>query len=116
MDAALDPTTADYTGEANSTLLNAVYIRLMTPLGTYWANPAMGSRLHELQREKDVARVSRLATHYTRTALQVLIDDGRARSIDVRTEQPRDGRMLLHVEVTEADERVTLFSTHIEVA
>nr|MDN1656773.1 hypothetical protein [Escherichia coli] len=34
---------------------NAVYLRLATPLGSYWADALLGSRLHELKREKDVS-------------------------------------------------------------
>ena len=60
-DAELDPTTCDYTGSQLSHLGNAVYVRLMTPLGSWWADPALGSRLHELQRSKDLARVRILA-------------------------------------------------------
>ncbi|GAB7214758.1 hypothetical protein OS42_13690 [Dickeya oryzae] len=52
MDNLLNPTTGDYTGTATDTLANAVYIRLMTPLGSYWAVPSLGSKLHLLTREK----------------------------------------------------------------
>ena len=34
MDALLDPHTASYTGSRTSTLANAVYLRLATPLGS----------------------------------------------------------------------------------
>ncbi len=71
----------------------------MTPLGSYWADPALGSRLHELRREKDKARVGNLAVQYAQKALQGLIDGGRATSIDVTAEQRHDGRLRLLIEV-----------------
>ena len=40
MDAFLDPSSGDYTGERIATLANAVYLRLMTPLGGWWADPS----------------------------------------------------------------------------
>ena len=64
MDAGINPTTGDLTGQRINTLANAVYIRLMTPLGSWWADPTLGSRLHELRREKDRPRVGILAKQY----------------------------------------------------
>lgn len=89
MDTWIDPATGDYTGARISRLENAVYLRLMTPLGSWWADTSLGSRLHELAREKDVPRIA-------------LLDDGRARAVEVSAEQPHDGRCLLHVVVTDA--------------
>lgn len=84
MDAGIDPATRDLTGERIATLQNAVYLRLMTPLGSWWADPSVGSLLYTLQREKDLPRVARQAEAYAREALQPLLDDGRARSITVQ--------------------------------
>ncbi|WP_242671874.1 phage GP46 family protein [Stutzerimonas kirkiae] len=39
---------------------------------------SLGSRLHELQRCKDLARIGKLAQQYAEQALQPLLDDGRA--------------------------------------
>ena len=83
-------------------LLNACYIRLTTPLGSYWGDISLGSRLHELQREKDVARVSKLARQYAQQALQPILDDGRASQININTEQPGNGRLILLIEVVDA--------------
>lgn len=99
MDAGIDPTTGDLTGQRISTLANAVYLRLITPLGSYWADPLLGSRLHELRREKDKARVGTLTVQYAQQALQGLIDDGRATSVDVSAEQKHDGWLRLLIEV-----------------
>lgn len=112
-DALISPVTADYV-LTNGTpardpaggLGNAVYLRLMTPLGSYWADATLGSRLHEIQREKDLARVEILARQYAQLALAPLLADGRARSIDIATERTKlsagGSRLNLLIEVTDA--------------
>lgn len=116
MDAELNPSTGDYTGERIDHLGNAVYLRLMTPRGSWWADPELGSRLHELTREKDLPWVRGLAERYSRQALQNLLDDGRARSVDVTADTPHNGRCLLHIEVTDASGRRRTFSHQTRVA
>lgn len=114
-DALIDPVLRDYTlvggmpqRDPAAGLANAVYLRLTTPLGSYWADPSLGSRLHELQREKDKTRVALLARQYAEQALEPLIADGRASDIDVSTEQPGNGWLRLLIEVTAATgERLT---------
>lgn len=64
MDPHIDPSTADYSGERITSLANAVYLRLMTPLGSWWADPTLGSRLHELERELDLSYARMLARQY----------------------------------------------------
>lgn len=102
MEMLIDPTTGDYTGETTDSLANAVYLRLMTPLGSWWAEPTLGSLLHTLRREKDVSRVKKLAIQYSQQALQPVIDDGRAQSVDISAEHWKQGWMLLHIIVTSA--------------
>ncbi|WP_434801575.1 phage GP46 family protein [Serratia symbiotica] len=46
-----------------------VYLRLKTPLASYWADPWLGSRLHELERAKGSATTHRLAQQYSRTGI-----------------------------------------------
>lgn len=115
MDAGISPLTGDLTGERISSLQNAVYLRLMIPLGSYWADPELGSLLYTLRREKDRPRIARLAVQYAREALQGLLDDGRAIAIDVTAEQPHDGRLLLLIEVTDAGGRTQTFQHHVQV-
>lgn len=107
-DTYIDPATADYVQAAGGLardpaagLANAVYLRVMTPLGSWWADPTLGSRLHELMREKDVARVQRLAVQYVQQCLQPLLDDGRASAVDVQA-QRASGRLNLLVTITDA--------------
>lgn len=122
MDAFVNPLSGDYElldgrlvwDEARG-LANAVYLRLMTPLGSYWADADLGSRLHELQREKDLARVAKLARQYAEDALRPLIDDGRAASIEVATQRHHDGRLLLLITVTDAAGTERTFQHHVKV-
>ena len=115
-DAWINPVTGDYeltllgaaTRDTAAGLANAVYLRLMTPLGSYWADPLLGSRLHELQREKDLSRVATLARQYAEQALATIVKDGRATAIVVSTVRAGNGRMHLLIEVTAASgERLT---------
>lgn len=115
MDQALDPITQDYTGARTETLGNAVYLRLMVPRGSWWADPALGSRLHLLAREKDLARVAVLARQYATEALQPLLDDGRAREISVETER-QPGRLALAIRLHDAGGREQVFTHHVQVA
>jgi phage gp46-like protein len=108
MDTFIDPTTRDYvllSGAAQRDpaggLANSCYLRLTTRLGSYWADKTFGSLLHTLQREKDVARVARLAKQYAAQALAPILlpTDGRATQINVTTEQPHNGRLYLLIEL-----------------
>lgn len=119
---ALSPLTGDYTvsngvaqRDNSGGLMNAIVLRILMPLGSYWAEPLLGSRLHELQREKDLARVAALAKQYSEQALQGLLDDGRASAIDVQTQLNHDGRLLLAIDVTAANGQRLTFNHPIKV-
>jgi phage gp46-like protein len=116
IDRGIDPYTGEYLQTKINHLGNAVYIRLATPLGSWWADPSIGSRLHELARSKDLPRIGVLARQYAAAALQPLLDDGRARSIDVTSEQPHDGRCLLRITVVDALGRQATFQHPVRVA
>ena len=130
MDAWINPATRDYepgtaplgalVRDPGRGLANAAYLRLMTPLGQWFGDTTLGSRLHELVRQKDLPRVERLAQQYARAALAPLLADGRARSVDVRTSRVKDaaagGRLLLAIEIVDAlGERIT-FDFPVRVA
>lgn len=102
MDQNISTNTGDYTQTRVYSLQNAVYLRLETPLGSYWVDPLLGSRLRELAREKDVNRVYLLAKQYAAQALQPLLDDGRAMSITVDTRKGPTGWLLLLITVTDS--------------
>ena len=117
----LNPQTGDYEGanERTETLVHAVYVRLLTPLGSWWADPLLGSRLHELKRSKDVPTVRVLAKQYAESALAPLLADGRAKSIAVTVadvpKNPVTGRMGLHIEVVDVSDRRQVFEHFIQV-
>ncbi|AMO79710.1 phage GP46 family protein [Obesumbacterium proteus] len=116
MDTLLDPTTGDYAGIQTQTLANPVYLRLMVPLGSWWANPKLGSKLHLLQREKDVSRVRVLAKQYAEEALAPLVNDGRATSITVTASQGNPGWLILRVEVVSAANQKQTFKLPVRVS
>jgi len=115
MDPFIDPITRDYSGQFTDTLSNAVYLRLETPLGSYWADPTLGSRLHELAREKDLSRVAKLAQQYAEQALQPLLNDGRAQSINVTTSRPGNGWLWLFIEVVDSSGQAHPFKHPVKV-
>ncbi|MDF0604636.1 phage GP46 family protein [Neisseriaceae bacterium TC5R-5] len=116
MDPLLDPTTGDYTGSTTNTLANAVYLRLMTPLGGWWANPNFGSRLHLLTRSKDTNQIDLLACQYAEQALAPIRQDGRARRISVDAQRPNNGQLLLLIEVEETGGQIRNFQHHVRIA
>lgn len=115
MDALINTKTGDYTGSQTSTLQNAVYLRLTVPLGSWWADPTLGSRLYLLKREKDVARVRTLARQYAEQALQPILDDGRASRITVTANHPTNGWLILLIEVSQANGEVMPFEHYVKV-
>ena len=120
-DAELSPATGDYTAARIRHLGNAVYVRLQTPRGSWWADPHLGSRLHELAREKDVARVRVLARQYAEEALAPLVKGNRASGVVVSIEssskdESGSGRMLLHIEVTDNTGRKTTYRHPVKVS
>ena len=116
IDKGLDPYSGEYLQTRINHLGNAVYIRLATPLGSWWADTSLGSRLHELARSKDVPRIRILAEQYAAQALQPLLDSGRARSIAVTSQQPHDGRCLLLITVEDATGRQSTFQHPVAVS
>lgn len=81
---------------------NELYIRLVTPLGSYWADRTLGSRLHELRRQKHLKRIEVLAKQYAEQALQPVIQSKRAQSIQVTASAPQHGWLKLHIEAVDA--------------
>ncbi|WP_435637517.1 phage GP46 family protein [Carnimonas bestiolae] len=115
MDMLIEPRQADLSGERTTTLANAIYLRLSVPKGTFWADPTLGSRLHELRREKDVERVKKLAVQYAQQALQGLVDQGRATAVDVSAKRPGNGSLILEINVTTASGGRKTFEHNVRV-
>ncbi|HIA1614870.1 TPA: phage GP46 family protein [Salmonella enterica] len=116
MDRMLSPDTGDYTGTRTTSLHNAAYLRLVTPLGSWWADKVLGSRLHELVREKDLSRVFVLARQYAEQALAPLQADGRATDIRVSVHNDRPGWCLLWVDIIQADGQTVTFKHPVRVS
>lgn len=118
MERLIDSSTGDYTGTRTTNLANAVYLRLMVPLGSYWANPLLGSKLHLLRREKDVNRVNILARQYAEEALAPLTADGnaRAKSVTVDAMSASPGWLILQVTVIQSDDSPVTFRYPVRVA
>ncbi len=109
MERRLNPPTGDYSWVNGSWenaprdgIENSVYLRLKTPRGYYWANPQLGSRLHLLQREKDLPHAERLAREYAAEALAPMVKDGRLIN-PAYTTQRKDGQLWLLIEATKKD-------------
>lgn len=125
MDTLINPATGDYLADTTRAgelardpaagLLNAAYLRLTVPLGRYFADATLGSRLYQLEREKDRPRVERLAKQYATDALAPLLKDGRARSIDVRTLRLGNGQLGLTIELVDAHGVLSTFSVPVKV-
>ncbi|WP_103860065.1 phage GP46 family protein, partial [Burkholderia pseudomallei] len=105
-----------YTGTQTTTLANAVYIRLATPLGSWWAALDVGSLLHTLAREKDTPRVRRLAVQYAEQALAPLVKDGRARKVSVSSASAEKGWLILFIEVVDVTGDVRHFQHPVKVS
>jgi phage gp46-like protein len=119
MDFALaksGPDLGAMTFDKATDLYNNVYLSLMISRGSWFANPAFGSRFHLLK--KNVPRAAALAEEYAREALQWLLDTGRARKIEVNAERDPGqdlNRLKLEVRVTAKDGRPLVFERFIEV-
>lgn len=103
MDRQHNPTNGDYTGKQEASLLPAIYRRLITPRGSWWGDSALGSRLHQITREKSLAHVGQLAVQYASEALQPLLDDKRATAINYSYQGPTNGYLQLFIECIQAD-------------
>jgi phage gp46-like protein len=113
MDSRIDPLTGDYDRTRCIDLSNAIYLRVMVPRGSYWADPTFGRRLRS--RLKDVERNKVLIIQDTKEALQPLLDDKRADRIDVSAEWNHDGRLYLAAEVYQHGRIVGAFKDYVQV-
>lgn len=115
MDQLIDPNTGRYAGTRTTSLENRVYLRLQTPLGSYWRDPTLGSMLYTLARAKDLPNVDMLAVQYAQQALQPLLDDNSAQSITVTASRPRTGWLELDIEVVDTAGAVQHFQHSVKV-
>jgi phage gp46-like protein len=76
----------------------------------WWADPAFGSRLWLLTREKQIPQTLNRARQYAEQALQWLLDDGIAATITVTTEWVRMGFLGISVVITKPDGLIAQYS------
>lgn len=115
MDYRLDPLTADYDRTRIADLSNAIYLRICTPLGSYWADKTLGSKFYKLKRAKDLERNVKLAIQYGQEALQPLIDSKRADKIVVEAEWPHNGTLRVYGEVYQYGDLLAAFTHFVKV-
>ncbi|MCS5514640.1 phage GP46 family protein [Pseudomonas qingdaonensis] len=75
----------------------------------------MGSRLHELRREKDRPRVGILAKQYAEQALKSLLEDRRAKTITITAQQPHNGWLELQIDIIDATGNPQVFRQPVRV-
>ena len=127
-DTWVNPATRDYAADASRPgqlsqapgqgLANAIYLRLMVPLGSWFGDLTLGSKLYLLQRTKDLPRIEVQAQQYAEAALQPLIDSGRASSIQVtasRQGQAPTRWLVLIVNVVDAIGQEQTFEIPVKV-
>lgn len=68
-----------------------------------WEGDRIGSRLWLLAREKQTESTLRRAVDYAREALQWLIDDGHARTVDIAAQWAPGGRLEMRVTIETRD-------------
>lgn len=115
---AIENGIGQMTFEKADNIMNNVFLSLMIRKGSFFQNPDFGSRLHLLKRAKNTAKTAALAEQYCKEALQWLIDNEKAKSIEVfsgRDMQQDLHRLKLLVEVTQMDGRQVSFDTFVEV-
>lgn len=100
------------------TIMNNVWLSLTVDKGSFFANPAFGSRLYLLQRAKLTPATIQLAEDYCKEALQWMLDSGKARAISVtawRDATEFKYRLKLLVEVTPIVGEQVAFTTFVTV-
>ena len=107
------------TFEKAATIMNNIYLSLMIRRGSFFAAPGFGSRLHLLWRAKDTDQTMQRAVGYAKEALQWMVDQGKAKTVNVYARREKNlnaGRLALLIEAvpTNSDTPVA-FSVFIEV-
>tara|TARA_R110002051_G_scaffold183589_1_gene253107 strand:- start:2592 stop:2966 length:375 start_codon:yes stop_codon:yes gene_type:complete len=120
-----DQTINDYTTDGinsppltgSGALAEAAYLRLLTPKGSYFADPMLGSELHKLKRSKDVPRMRRQALAWAREALEPLRTPYYLTDISVSAGAVvKSGYLSIKAVLTQADGSQTTTSINVQVA
>jgi len=116
MDSHINPATGDYDHIFIGDLSNAIYLRITVPLGSYWADPTLGSLLYTLAGKKYVPRNRSLAIQYATNALQPLIASKRADSMSIDALLNGVDRLCVLGTVSQSGVVVGKFSTYVKVS
>lgn len=104
-------------GTAGSPLLTLIFMSLMIPRGSWFANPLLGSRLHLLRKAKCLPATERLLKDYIAEALRWLRDGGKITSLEISTERiPSRGRINFTVAAVGSDGEPVTYSNFVRVA
>ncbi len=100
--------------DTTNDLLNNIYMSLNMQKGSWWFNQDFGSRLDELNREKDVPSAALKAVTYAKEALQWLVETKRATAVDAATSRVKGG-LVLTVSITTASGETVTFEKFVPV-
>ena len=107
---------AEQTFDKAGDIFNNIYLSLAIKKGSWWLDSDFG--LRDRGRMKNTEANARLVRQDCKEALQWIIDNGRATSIEVTTERDRSqdlNRLQILVEATQADGKRVTFETFKEV-
>jgi phage gp46-like protein len=121
MDYAITVDASNLTGrmswEPCDSLVNNIFLSLAVRRGAWFHNPDFGLRRRE--RLKNTEQTGALIRHDYLDALQWLIDTGKAKEVRVAVQRDRAidiNRLLVAIEVVQADNRRVTFTVFQEVA
>jgi phage gp46-like protein len=107
LDRKIDPVTKDYIAdgfggfETTTTIAPAAYHQLVGKRGFWWGNPDQGSDLHLIANENISQKTFIFAKNAIATAMQMFIDQRRARDLTIDIDSPRPGYMTIESQITD---------------
>lgn len=111
LDRKIDPVTLDYVDGVNGkfeevdVLENQIVVSVMVAIKDWEGDPAIGSRLREMERTTDTDVNRRRMRDLLLEALQWLVEDGSLASVDAEVEQYANGRVAFQVSAYRPGER-----------
>ncbi len=97
---------AGITNPTDKDIAEVAYIRLVTPLGSYFDDPTLGSKLYLLKRNKDLPRIRRQAVAWAKQALEPMREPFYLTDIEVWSdgvEQGKKGYFIIRAVLTTSD-------------
>ncbi|MEM0355047.1 MAG: phage GP46 family protein [Thermoplasmata archaeon] len=101
------------TFDKQDNIINNIYLSLMIPKGAFFLNPDFGSKIHLLQRAKNVSNIETIAKNYIEEALKWMLEAGRIKNLQINTEKEQE-RLKIEVIAENNMEQVN-FTTFLEV-